>query len=225
MLSLVTDLAYLVTALWESATLRRVIRLWSDFRYRTSGTIYAGHIAHTEDYGAPLRDALQALPARPRRFLDVSTGTGYAAHVAMSKFPEARSYACDLSTSMLSAARVNLSRTALIRCDSAHLPFGNGTFDLVLLQNAPPPLRELARVTAPGGWVVLGFSAAGRLPPWLPEKIVRRLAVYGLRGARWIRAGRGLYIVGRLDVLEDPVSHPGLDKVDSVSYAQQGVHT
>lgn len=203
MLALITDLAYLMTALWESARLRGVIRRWSELRYRTSGGIYANHIGRTEDYGAPLREALRALPAHPHRILDVSTGTGYAAQVAMSMFPEARSYACDLSTSMLSAARVNLSRTALICCDSAHLPFRNGAFDLVLLQNAPPPLRELARVTAPGGWVILGFSAAGRLPAWLPEKVVRRLATYGLRSARWIRAGRGLYILGRLDVLED----------------------
>lgn len=203
MLALITDLAYLMTALWESARLRSVIRRWSELRYRTSGRIYADHIARTGDYGAPLREALRALPAYPHHILDVSTGTGYAAQVAMSKFPEARSYACDLSTSMLSAARANISRTALICCDSAHLPFRSGAFDLVLLQNAPPPLRELARVTTPGGWVILGFSAAGRLPAWLPEKVVRRLATYGLHSARWIRAGRGLYILGRLDVLED----------------------
>lgn len=203
MLALITDLAYLMTALWESARLRGVIRRWSELRYRTSGGIYANHIARTGDYGAPLREAMRALPAYPHHILDVSTGTGYAAQVAMSKFPEARSYACDLSTSMLSTARVNLSRTALICCDSAHLPFRNGAFDLVLLQNAPPPLSELARVTAPGGWVILGFSAAGRLPAWLPEKVVRRLARYGLHSARWIRTGRGLYILGRLDVLED----------------------
>lgn len=203
MLALITDLAYLMTALWESARLRGVIRRWSELRYRTSGGIYANHITRTGDYGSPLREALRALPAHPHRILDVSTGTGYAAQVAMGMFPEARSSACDLSTSMLSAARVNLSRTALICCDSAYLPFRNGAFDLVLLQNAPPPLRELARVTAPGGWVILGFSAAGRLPAWLPEKVVRRLATYGLHSARWIRTGRGLYILGRLDVLED----------------------
>lgn len=203
MLALVTDLAYLVTALFESPSLRRVIRRWSAVRYRTSGTVYGHHIARTVDYATPLNEALLALHDRPHRILDVSTGTGHAARVATSRFPEAGSYACDLSISMLSEAHTSLERTHLICCDSAHLPFGNRTFDLVMLQNAPPPLRELARVTAPGGWVILGFSAAGRLPRWIPEQIARRLSAYGVRRVRWNRIGRGLYIAGQMDVLEN----------------------
>lgn len=203
MLALVTDLAYLLTALLELPSLRKVIRRWSAIRYRTSGIAYGRHIARTNDYGKPLSEALLGLSNRPRNMLDVSTGTGHAARVAMSRFPEARVYACDLSISMLSEAHTKLQDTALICCDSAELPFGNGAFDLVLLQNAPPSLSELARVTAPGGWVILGFSAAGRLPGWLPERIAGRLGGYGFRKVRWRRTGQGLYIVGRLDVLED----------------------
>lgn len=198
-----TDLAYLLTALLESPSLRKFIRRWSSIRYRTSGTVYGRHIARTSDYGRPLSEALLTLSDRPRRILDVSTGTGHAARIAMSSFPEARVYACDLSTSMLSAAHANLQNTGLICCDSAALPFGNGTFDLVLLQNAPPSLSELARVAAPGGRVILGFSAAGRLPGWLAEKIARRLSGYGFQSVRWRRTGQGLYILGCLDALED----------------------
>lgn len=203
LLAVMTDLAYLVTALSDSPMVRSAIRRWSQARYRTSGTTYNRHIAQTADYGTPLREALLSLQVRPHRILDVSTGTGYATQVALDMFPEANGTACDLSMSMLSEARAGLARALLICCDSAHLPFANGAFDLVLLQNAPPPLKELARVTAHGGWVVLGFSAAGRLPAWLPEQIVRRLGKYGFRSARWRRAGRGMYIVGQIDVLED----------------------
>lgn len=202
MRAVITDLAYLVTALWDSRALRSAIRRWSSMRYRTSGATYDRHIAQTSGYGTPLREAL-ALVGRPRRVLDVSTGTGYAAQMGLDRFPDARICACDLSPSMLAQARAALPRATLVRCDSGTLPFRDGAFDLVLLQNAPPPLKELARVTAPGGWLVLGFSTAGRLPVWLRTQIARRLRVFGLHGVRWGRAGRGLYLVAKRASSED----------------------
>lgn len=202
MLAVVTDLAYLVTALWESAALRGAIRRWSRMRYRISGPAYDRHIAETADYGLPLREALSALPDRSLRILDVSTGTGYAAQLGSMRFPGSLVVAGDLSMSMLTQARGRLPHTPLVCCDSAWLPFADGAFDLVVLQNAPPPLKELSRVTAPGGWIVLGFSAAGRLPAWLAEQIARRLRAFGLGEVRWGRAGRGLYLIARRNVLE-----------------------
>lgn len=197
-----TDLAYLVTALWESAALRGAIRRWSRMRYRISGPAYDRHIAETADYGLPLREALSALPDRPRRILDVSTGTGYAAQIGTTRFPGSLVVGGDLSMSMLTVARERLPHTPLVCCDSARLPFADGVFDLVVLQNAPPPLKELTRVTAPGGWIVLGFSAAGRLPAWLPLRIARRLRTFGLGDVLWGRTGNGMYLIAKHGTLE-----------------------
>jgi ubiquinone/menaquinone biosynthesis C-methylase UbiE len=43
-------------------------------------------------------------------------------------------------------------------CNSSQLPFGNGRFDLVMTQNAPPYLEEMVRVLRPGGRLFLVYS-------------------------------------------------------------------
>ena len=54
---------------------------------------------------AALERALDALPAAPKRVLDLGTGTGLAAFVAARRFPEAEVVGVDLAPAMVEQAR------------------------------------------------------------------------------------------------------------------------
>jgi SAM-dependent methyltransferase len=103
-----------------------------------------------------------AVAGRPHaRILDVGCGTGYnlgllARHGA--------SFGLDLNARGLEHARV-VGRP-IMRADTARLPFADGTFDLVtsfdMMQCIPTDreaVREMARVTKPGGVVVVSMAA------------------------------------------------------------------
>jgi demethylmenaquinone methyltransferase / 2-methoxy-6-polyprenyl-1,4-benzoquinol methylase len=116
------------------------------------------------------RVAVRALAPRPgERFLDVASGTGRLAREVQAAGAEV--VALDFSWNMLSAGaaaerRAGLPRLGWLNGDGTRLPFADAAFDGVTigfgLRNIPDPrgaLRELARVTRPGGrLVVLEFS-------------------------------------------------------------------
>lgn len=120
------------------------------------------------------RVAVRAADPRPgERVLDVAAGTGALSHALRATGAEVA--ALDFSFAMLAtgAAREGAHRTlAWVNADGTRLPFAAATFDLVTiafgLRNLPDAaagLRELARVTRPGGrLVVLEFSH----PTWAP---------------------------------------------------------
>ena len=104
------------------------------------------------------------------RLLDVGTGTGRIAEL----FAQAASHitALDKSPEMLRLARTRLQHlpaghVSLVQGDFAQLPFAEGSFDTVLFHQvlhyalAPQAvLAEAARVTAPGGRIVIVDFAA-----------------------------------------------------------------
>jgi SAM-dependent methyltransferase len=57
--------------------------------------------------------------------------------------------------------------------DAAALPYEDGAFDLVGLGNMIPFFDELARITAPGGAVLVSFSAGPQTPIYVPAERVR----------------------------------------------------
>jgi len=92
--------------------------------------------------------------------LDVGCGTG----MFMPRLAEGASFVVgvDLSAQMLRKVKELANVLGLVQADADHLPFCDNSFDAVvavtLLQNAPDPgrtVRELARVTRPGGTVVV----------------------------------------------------------------------
>jgi SAM-dependent methyltransferase len=145
----------------------------------------------------PLAAALDTLPAPPRKALDLGTGTGKAARLVAERFAEAQVVGVDLAPEMVEEARQLLSagfegRVTFEVGDSAELPCADGTFDLVVLQNAIPFFDELARVTAPGGHVVFAFSRGSQTPIWVPPVRLRpRLERAGFGGFREVSAGEG----------------------------------
>ena len=102
---------------------------------------------------------------RPRKVLDLATGSGDLALAIARASPEAEITGADFSEEMLAVARAK-GLTNTVVGDALHLPFADGSFDVVSvafgLRNMADwgaALREMARVSAQAGHVlVLDFS-------------------------------------------------------------------
>src|SRR4029078_13718440 len=76
--------------------------------------------------------------------------------------------------------------------DGSSLPFSDGSFDLVVLQNMIPFFEELGRVTAPGGRAIFAFSRGAETPIWVPPDTLRaRLGEVVFETVQELPAGTG----------------------------------
>jgi len=140
--------------------------------FRTGSEEVAARLAHLERLGVQL-------PAR--RALDFGCGVGRVTQALADRFAQVDGI--DIAPTMIELARRanrHGERCRYHLAESETLPFPDGTFDLVtsvlVLQHMPPTaaaraLRELARVVAPGGGLVIQAAAEPRpLPgdarPW-----------------------------------------------------------
>jgi len=123
--------------------------------------------------------------APPARALDLGTGTGVAAKAVAVRFPAVDVTGLDLSARMVAEAQTRLPAELVGRVsyrvgDASTLPFEDDAFELVTLMNMIPFFDELARVTAPGGAVVVSFSRGARTPIYVrQERLHRELARRG----------------------------------------------
>ncbi|MFY1678272.1 MULTISPECIES: demethylmenaquinone methyltransferase [unclassified Streptomyces] len=121
------------------------------------------------------REVARAVDARPGlRILDLAAGT------ATSSLPFARAGAhvvpCDFSLGMLRVGKRRHPRLPFTAGDATRLPFADDVFDAVTIsfglrnvQDTDAALRELYRVTRPGGRIVVcEFSH----PTWAPFRTV-----------------------------------------------------
>jgi len=148
--------------------------------------------------------AIESLPDAPRRVLDVGTGTGAVARLAADLWAEAAVVGIDASAGMIAEAR-RLSGSERERYevgDSSALPFDDGSFELVTLNNMIPFFDELARVTAPGGLVAVAYSLGSRTPIWVPlERVRSELERRGFAHVGDFSAGPGVSLLARKDEL------------------------
>jgi ubiquinone/menaquinone biosynthesis C-methylase UbiE len=152
---------------------------------------------------AALEQALEAIPEPPRRILDLGTGTGAAAFAAARRFPKAEVVGADLAERMLAEARAQTppelaGRVRFQAADASRLPFEDSAFDLVVLANMIPFFDELARVTAPGGYVVIAYSMGPKTPIWVPlERVRDELRRRGFLHVADFEAGGGVSLLAR----------------------------
>ncbi len=119
---------------------------------------------------------LDHVTTRPARMLDLGTGSGVIVRKLTERWPQAEVTGVDLSPEMISEAR-RLSTSPAQRydvADAAALPFEDGAFDLVTMNNMIPFFDELARVTAPGGSVVIAYGLGPQTPIYVPLARVER---------------------------------------------------
>jgi len=119
--------------------------------------------------------------------LDLASGTGDFSRLVLDRVAGARSIAVDLTEPMLRLARKRGLKEAVCG-DAAALPFADGSFHCVFvgygLRNFPnlnAAVREIARVTRPGGMMV-------SLDFFLPTNPILRqlyLAYLYAQGALW----------------------------------------
>jgi ubiquinone/menaquinone biosynthesis C-methylase UbiE len=114
----------------------------------------------------------------PRRVLDLGTGTGVVARALAERYAEADVLGIDLSPAMVTEAGRALPAGLLNRVrfevgDAADLAYEDGTFELVVLSNMIPFFGELARITAPGGRLVISFSRGAQTPIYVPSDRLR----------------------------------------------------
>lgn len=155
----------------------------------------------------PLGAALDRLVEPPSKVLDLGTGTGKAARVVAKRFPGAEVVGVDLAPEMVQEAKQLLpvelaGRVTFEVADGASLPFPDGAFDLVVLQNMIPFFEELSRVVRPGGRAIFAFSRGAETPIWVPpEKLRARLGEVGFGEVQELTAGTGVAV---LAAREDP---------------------
>jgi ubiquinone/menaquinone biosynthesis C-methylase UbiE len=119
--------------------------------------------------------ALDAVERPPQTVLDLGTGSGSVARHAAERWPDAEITGADVSAGMVEEARrrATSARQRYDVADASRLPYADGAFDLVALNNMIPFFDELARVTAPGGRVAIAFSRGPDTPIWVPLDRVR----------------------------------------------------
>jgi len=150
------------------------------------------------DSFAPVEAALDRLDSQPQRVLDLGTGTGAVARLAAERFPDAAVVGADLSPQMIDQARLltDSERITYQVADAQKLPFADGSFDLITLANMIPFFDELARVLAPGGRVVVAYSAGPETPIYVPaERLRRELGRRGFVDFAELSGGRGVALL------------------------------
>jgi demethylmenaquinone methyltransferase/2-methoxy-6-polyprenyl-1,4-benzoquinol methylase len=121
------------------------------------------------------RAVAAAVAAQPgERVLDLAAGTGTSSLPFVAA--GARVVSCDFSLGMLREGRRRRPHLLLTAGDATRLPFADAAFDAVTIsfglrnvQDTEAALREMLRVTKPGGRVVIcEFSH----PTWAPFRTV-----------------------------------------------------
>jgi len=159
----------------------------------------AGSTEHLTSLAAAL---LHVTPA-PERVLDLGTGTGEAALLAVREFPRASVRGVDISENMIATAKAKVGldpdgRIAFKVADAASIPWPDDSFDLVTQVNVPPFFAEIARVLRPGGHVIVAASWGEQTPFYTPASVLERgFTRKGITEHVKGEAGPGTYWVGR----------------------------
>jgi ubiquinone/menaquinone biosynthesis C-methylase UbiE len=184
---------------------KRSTRRWFD---RRAGGYDSGFTSRWRD---PVqRESLAALDlTADDRMLDVGCGTGAASRAAAATAGTV--VGIDLSPKMIQQAVGLADGIENVRfevADAEQLPFGDHEFTSVLCSNAfhhyPDPLRatrEMARVLAPGGRLVIGDACADQAMARIADRFLRVLEPGHVRLYRSTELGSFLQGAGLAHVM------------------------
>lgn len=127
--------------------------------------------------------------------LDVACGTGMAARMVAERLPNTRVTCVDISKRMVDIARREVpAGTFLVASTTGTLPFADHSFDLVVSCDGVFSTRELVRVLAPGGVLLIAYTHRS-VPVYRPlERLARELRDHGLEAD--VLRGPGEYVFG-----------------------------
>jgi phosphatidylethanolamine/phosphatidyl-N-methylethanolamine N-methyltransferase len=161
----------MTTPTLDNTAVRKAYRRWAPVYDNTFGRVAA----------VGRRRAVSYINTRGGRVLEVGVGTGLS---LPAYEPHLEIVGLDISPEMLVKARGRALRLdhvlGLVQMDAAALGFADGAFDTVVamyvMTVVPDPaavMRELARVCAPGGEVILvnHFSQEHGVRGWLEHKM------------------------------------------------------
>ena len=156
-------------SLWSDRSFLRDVQYQTDANLAARQSIYAYQQPPVDLTGRMLDVALAAGLGGAGVVADVGCGNGVYLAELVRRGHGRRLVGADLSPGMLRAARQRTGRPgpALVAADAAALPLRDSSADLTLamhmLYHVPEPevaLRELRRVTRPGGRLVVGLNGA-----------------------------------------------------------------
>ena len=154
------------------------------------------------DYQATLSAGLNMIESNPQMILDLCTGTGFAAFMALERFPNASVTGIDQSASMIKLASGKVEPLAVSRIkfelgNAAKLIYRDESYDLVTTSNAPVYLSEAARILKPGGNILVTFSFGGDAFANTENEIKYLLDKNGLTLPKLVSIGKGAFILGQ----------------------------
>jgi ubiquinone/menaquinone biosynthesis C-methylase UbiE len=168
---------------------------------------------HAQRFMGPIfrRFAARAVKVFPagKRVLDIGTGSGCLAIELAKARPDWQIIGIDISEEMLNLARQNAAESNLAdridfqRASAEALPFIDGYFDLVtsnaslhLWSDSRKIFKEIARVTAPGGYCQIWDNLRlTRLTPLL-NLVGRAMGMNSSQRSLWMQAIRSAYSIG-----------------------------
>ncbi len=181
----------------ERATLRRSVRLLSEFRYeqRQPDRFYGALAADTAALVDDLWRGARGEPAAGRLCLDVGGGPGYFA----SAFAEHGVHYLAVEpdpAEMHAAPSVDTRAGNFVRASGMALPFADDSVDICLSSNVAEHVRqpwrlgdEMLRVTRPGGLTLLSYTVW--LGPFGGHEMGLTHYLGGARAARWYTRRHG----------------------------------
>ncbi len=181
-------------------------RFYDEHSRRFMGSVYRRFVKKIAEMNLPVK-----------KVLDIGTGSGYLAIKLAKAHPDWQITGIDISGAMLNLARENADRYRLkdkidfLEYSAEALPFVKGYFDLVisnaslhLWENPLKVFKEIARVTAPGGYCLIWDNL--RLTACLPFLNLTGWGM-GMNKAQrqlWLKAVRSSYTIREVkDILRE----------------------
>ena len=138
---------------WRNIALKNAYKRWKKYNGETPEFIGGG--------------------TKPKKILDIATGTGDVAFKLAKMFPQSQIIGVDLSEGMLNIARKKLakksdetSRISFLKADCLHLPFNDEEFDMITVaygvrnfSQLSAGLKEMFRVLKKNGVLCINFCA------------------------------------------------------------------